>query len=94
MEDVHVDDDVVVGDLLGTRDGGLTGGGSEAAGVPSAEEGLNLWGPDAGEVQLRAPITPASTQVWKILRRHNGHCLLVAGRPPDFDDMVEFNCRM
>lgn len=61
MDDVTVDDEAVVCSLAAS--GGLTGCGGDSAGVPSAEEGLNLWEPDEQEARAMVLDVPAFTQV-------------------------------
>lgn len=55
-------DNAVVSSLIGTGDAEPAGGG-EAASVPLAEEGFNLWEPEADEREASAPRDAASTQV-------------------------------
>lgn len=61
IDDVHAEDELIVSNLIST--GGPMGCVSEPTGVPSAEEGLNLWGPDEKKAKAMVPDTPASTQV-------------------------------
>lgn len=61
MDDVTVDDEAIVCSLAAT--GGHTGCGGDSAGVPSPEEGLNLWEPDEQEAKAMVFDVPAFTQV-------------------------------
>lgn len=56
-------DAIVIDSLIGASDGDSTGGGGEPPGVPSAEEGLNLWGPNGEEVESGSPDPPTLAQV-------------------------------
>ena len=61
MDDATVDDEAVVCSLAAT--GGLTVCGGDSAGVPSAEEGLNLWEPNEQEAKTIVLDVPSFTQV-------------------------------
>lgn len=61
IDEVHVEDELIVGSLIST--GGPTSCVGEPAGVPSADDGLNLWGPDENEATVMVPDIPASGEV-------------------------------
>lgn len=56
-------DNAIVASLVLTGDSESSGRGSEAASVPSAEEGFNLWEPEGEGQSVAAPRDTTSTQV-------------------------------
>lgn len=56
-------EDSIVSGLVGTDDTELARGSGEAASVPSAEEGLNLWEPEGKVREATAPTDVSTTQV-------------------------------
>lgn len=58
----------IVSGLVGTDDTEPARGGGEAASVPSAEEGLNLWESE-GKTREAAPTDISTTQVMEVAPR-------------------------
>lgn len=71
--DTTTEDNIVSG-LIGVDESGPPRGGGEAASVPSADEGLNLWESEGGVQEATTPCDMISMQVmatsarWALIR--------------------------
>ncbi|CAN0008104.1 unnamed protein product, partial [Ectocarpus sp. 8 AP-2014] len=79
--DTTTEDNIVSG-LIGADESGPPRGGGEAASVPSADEGLNLWESEGGVQEATTPCDIISMQCTGLLCEHDLVPVLGLPRPP------------
>ncbi|CAM9107710.1 unnamed protein product, partial [Ectocarpus fasciculatus] len=75
-------EDSIVSGLIGADESGPPRGGGEAASVPSADEGLNLWESEGGVQESTTPCDMISMQCAGLLCEHDLVPVLGLPRPP------------